>query len=69
MAEKAKQLTYVTFTCEACGSQQYFEKPNTLFDEGECSVCGHVTPITEYGLVVEFPVAEPKPRAVYPMYG
>lgn len=40
---------YFKFTCEECGSRQTFDKPNKLYEEGECERCGHVTSLVENG--------------------
>ena len=34
---------FFKFTCEKCGARCSFEEPNTLYEYGECCVCGHNT--------------------------
>ena len=50
---------YFKFTCPACGARCTFEEANTLYEEGECSECGVVSPVHEGGYLL---LASPKPR-------
>lgn len=36
------------FTCEHCGERCTLEKPNTMFEKGECFKCGKET-VLQYG--------------------
>lgn len=40
---------YQKFTCTSCGKRLMMDIPNTLFTEGTCDSCGHVTDIRETG--------------------
>ncbi len=37
------------FTCEHCGERCSLSDPNVLYESGECSNCGQLTPITQGG--------------------
>jgi hypothetical protein len=37
------------FTCEKCGTRCSLSEPNTLYENGECCVCGHTTKIIAGG--------------------
>lgn len=40
---------YFKFTCEACGERCTFNEPNSLYEQGECCECGHMTTVTKAG--------------------
>jgi predicted RNA-binding Zn-ribbon protein involved in translation (DUF1610 family) len=40
---------YQKFTCADCGARLMMDIPNTLFTEGTCDKCGHVTDIRQAG--------------------
>lgn len=46
---KQGHVFYMKFTCSSCGARLMLEEPNTLYTEGICDECGHVTDITETG--------------------
>lgn len=37
------------FTCEKCGERCMFQEKNILYEEGECSRCGHKSVVREGG--------------------
>lgn len=43
---------FFKFTCEHCHSRQTFMEPNTLYAQGKCEKCGHVTTITQAGFTL-----------------
>jgi len=51
MFEKLGTPVYVNFkfTCEKCGGRCTLSDPNTLYENGECCICGHTTKITKGG--------------------
>ena len=34
---------YFKFTCQACGERPVLNEANTLYEKGECCICGHET--------------------------
>jgi DNA-directed RNA polymerase subunit RPC12/RpoP len=44
-----RSVVYFKWTCEACGERVAFDEPNTLYEHGECSSCGHRQEVTEGG--------------------
>jgi hypothetical protein len=40
---------FFKFTCENCMTRQTFDIPNTLYKEGKCEECGHVTNLERRG--------------------
>jgi hypothetical protein len=40
---------FFKFTCASCGSRQMFDVPNTVYREGGCEECGHVTDLNISG--------------------
>jgi len=40
---------YQKFTCDHCGSRQTMAEKNTLFIEGACEECSHITDIYKKG--------------------
>lgn len=47
--EKTGGKVFFKFTCENCMSRQTFAEPNTLYKEGSCEECGHVTNVEKRG--------------------
>jgi hypothetical protein len=41
------------FTCANCGERCIFDKPNTLYETGECCECGHTTTVNEGGFMLD----------------
>jgi hypothetical protein len=52
--EGAQVEVHFKFTCQACGTRCTLSEPNILYENGECSFCGHVTPINEGGFTLHF---------------
>lgn len=46
-------VLHFKFTCQWCGERCMLEKPNTLFENGECCECGKETPITYGGFMAQ----------------
>jgi hypothetical protein len=42
-------VVHFKFTCDNCGRRCTLSDPNTLYEQGECDQCGHLTPITQGG--------------------
>ena len=40
---------WVRWTCRGCGARQTFDVPNTLYMEGRCEECDHITNLVEHG--------------------
>jgi len=40
---------YFKFTCEKCGERVELVEANTLYEKGECCLCGHETEIKRGG--------------------
>ena len=62
LADKAlrsggRSKVYFKFTCRHCGTRCTFAEANTLFEQGECSACGKMSPVDEGGfmMVLEMP--------------
>jgi DNA-directed RNA polymerase subunit RPC12/RpoP len=51
-------VVYFKWTCEACGERVTFDEPNTLYEQGECSECGHRQEVTEGGYLLHVPPRE-----------
>jgi hypothetical protein len=49
---------YFKFTCEHCGERCTLQKPNVLYESGECWKCGKLTPIAHGGFMVALSVSE-----------
>ena len=43
---------FFKFTCPACGERLTLEKPNTLYEDGECGKCGVTAPIEKAGYMI-----------------
>ena len=46
------------FTCDHCGARVFFDEPNTLYESGECAVCGKTTKIEQAGFALELMIGE-----------
>lgn len=46
---KKGHVFFMKFTCSSCGTRLMLEEPNTVYTEGTCDKCGHVTDITKTG--------------------
>lgn len=44
---------YFKFTCPKCQTRCVFDRPNTLFERGECYTCGHEAPVEKAGFLLE----------------
>jgi len=44
-------LVFFKWTCEKCGSRQTFPEPNTLYKNGKCEECKHITVIEKGGFL------------------
>lgn len=42
---------YFKFMCEKCGAKCVLQKPNTLYEYGECHTCGHSTKLDKIGFL------------------
>jgi len=54
-ASRARELGWTVhfkFTCENCGQRCTLREPNTLYEYGECFVCGHKTKIRKAGFLL-----------------
>jgi hypothetical protein len=52
-------VVHFLFTCRVCGTWCTFEKPNVLFERGQCFACGRVTEVSSAGfLMVGMPLME-----------
>lgn len=40
------------FTCEQCGERMMLSDPNTLYEYGECCLCGHRTRLDMVGFML-----------------
>lgn len=45
---------FFKYTCERCGERVTFNRPNYLFEDGECCACGHRQKVTEGGYTLDF---------------
>lgn len=54
---------FFKFTCEKCGERCTFETPNTTFETGECAACGHETPFTKGGFMLQMQLGFPVGKA------
>ena len=57
LSSNGRSKVYFKFTCRRCGARCTFAEPNTLFETGECNVCGAISPVDEGGfmMVLEMP--------------
>ena len=44
---------YFKFTCGHCGERCILQDPNTLYEYGECCVCGYETKLDMVGFLLE----------------
>lgn len=49
---KGRAEVYFKFTCPHCGERCTFDKPNVLYQRGECFACGVESPIEEAGFLL-----------------
>ena len=40
------------YTCEQCGERCVLDDPNTIYESGECCVCGHITKLEKVGMLL-----------------
>jgi hypothetical protein len=40
------------FNCEKCGFRCTFTEPNTIYEYGDCCMCGHRTKVVEGGFAL-----------------
>jgi ribosomal protein S27E len=45
-------IVFFKFTCEQCHARLTFSEPNTLYTDGECDKCGHVTHLKYGGFLI-----------------
>ncbi len=56
--EQAEELSrqgwtvFFKFTCAGCGERVILREPNTLYDRGECCICGHNTELEHVGFML-----------------
>jgi hypothetical protein len=48
-----KACVYFKYTCAGCGERCMLSKQNTLYEYGECHVCGHSTFIEKGGFLLK----------------
>lgn len=51
LIKMGRGCVYFKFTCPKCGTRCTIEQPNTLYEQGECFSCGHISDITEGGYI------------------
>lgn len=52
--ELARQgwTVHFKFTCANCGERVVLQDPNTLYERGECCICGHDTELERVGFML-----------------
>jgi len=50
---------YFKYTCKHCQRRVCFSRPNILFGQGDCYVCGGRTQVQAGGYMLVFPTGEP----------
>lgn len=56
---------YFKFTCEQCGFRCVLRDKNSLYEKGECTICKHITTITQGGFMLVMPLIPPDSRGLY----